>query len=835
MSSAPTALRAVWRLVRLVVHLLHGMLLMALRFPSLDAAGRQARIQWWSAGLLRAAGVALQVRGAPQPGASLLVANHVSWLDIAALHAAVPQARFVSKAEVLRWPLLGWLVKGAGTLFIARERKRDALRVVHAVAQALSAGDTVAVFPEGAVGAGPGPTAFHANLIQAAIATATPIQPALLRYADARHGHSPSIHYVGATSLLQSVWRVAKADRLTVQVDLLPAHASGQSERRAMAMQLHSALVARLHGGAAGLVAKPLHDIRPLQLGSVAFVCYRRLDSFMPAAPPAAAAIAMHEGLPQRVKAALLALGFSDVFVDRDPQSGVHAQDDWPQRLNQAIEDCDLFVALVGNRWTELSSAAGANDVVGREVRAALNHDKDILALQVDGAEMPAERQLPMQIQAFSHQQGVPISANVRVDSLAATLRERMPQFIASQRGGQRWRRVYLVLAVLAYLACAVLPNVVGAIEYGWAAWWGMARIWSALFIWPILFLPFLLLGLYRPFAVLADGVLRARRLSSRLRYLAPVLVSSALAAAIWQVEVGHPQQVPWTVHPRLAPDCARAPALATLTLLPGLASYDGQGLLRDRMAQTGDPFWLRDKCWPNILFYLTVPIYRGLADPAYLRERSQFQPNFQQVLVDAKRTELGVPDSWTAWAYRLSFAVLAWLGISGIVMAAYFAAVRLRDPMTERLRQRAAEDAALCLTYSLAMLMTWVPFRVITHYFKHLYGCEAWPDCSIDLARYLPDLLMAALITMAYLFTTAAMLARFHRVGLVLLGTLMLLLCAALAWLVSAHAEVAAGLAVADQFHLAASVPLALLAAFLWWMFNPQRVHFEDFRRPLA
>ncbi len=230
--------RVLWRVLRVVLHVLHGMLVMALRFPALDAAGRQARIQWWSAGLLRAVGVDLQVRGVPRPGATLLVANHVSWLDIAALHAAVPQARFVSKADVRHWPLLGWLVAGAGTLFIERERKRDALRVVHAMADALRAGETVAVFPEGTTGPGPELLPFHANLLQAAIATASPIQPAVLRFADARQRFSPAVEFVGDTTLLQSLWRVASARGLVAHVDLLLPQASAHADRRALAEHL---------------------------------------------------------------------------------------------------------------------------------------------------------------------------------------------------------------------------------------------------------------------------------------------------------------------------------------------------------------------------------------------------------------------------------------------------------------------------------------------------------------------------------------------------------------------------------------------------------------------
>ena len=237
---------ALWRLACTLVHLLHGMLVMT-RFPALDAAGRHARIQWWSAGVLRSLGLQLQLHGTqPRPGATLLVANHISWLDIMALHAAAPHARFVSKADVLQWPLLGWLIRNAGTLFIERERKRDAVRVVHAMAEALRAGDTVAVFPEGTTGAGPDLLPFHANLLQAAIATGTPIQPAVLRYASPQHSFSPAAEFLGETTLLQSLWRIAKARGLCVHVRLLPPQGTEHADRRALAAYLRQQIAAHL-------------------------------------------------------------------------------------------------------------------------------------------------------------------------------------------------------------------------------------------------------------------------------------------------------------------------------------------------------------------------------------------------------------------------------------------------------------------------------------------------------------------------------------------------------------------------------------------------------------
>jgi 1-acyl-sn-glycerol-3-phosphate acyltransferase len=234
------------RLLRATLHVLHGMAVMT-RFPSLTPEQRHARIGWWSAGLVRAMGLRLEVSGvAPRPGATLLVANHVSWLDIAAIHAAAPHARFVSKADVLAWPLLGWLIRNAGTLFIERERKRDALRVVHTMAEALQRGETVAIFPEGTTGAGPELLPFHANLLHAAVITETPVQPVALRFFDADHRFSPAAEFLGETTLLQSVWRIASARRLAVQVHLLPPVSTAHADRRALAEHLRELIAETL-------------------------------------------------------------------------------------------------------------------------------------------------------------------------------------------------------------------------------------------------------------------------------------------------------------------------------------------------------------------------------------------------------------------------------------------------------------------------------------------------------------------------------------------------------------------------------------------------------------
>jgi 1-acyl-sn-glycerol-3-phosphate acyltransferase len=239
-------LRGCWRVLRVVLHGVHGLAVVLLLFRALGVEERRARIRWWAGKLLRVLGLDLVVQGTFRPGAKLVVANHVTWLDIMVIHAVCPQARFVSKAEVRHWPVVSRLVDCAGTLYIERERRRDAMRVVHQVAEALAAGDTVAVFPEGTTGDGRTLLPFHANLLQAAIATATPAQPAALRYADAQHAVSPAALFLGDTTLLQNLWQMACAEGLTAHLTVLDAHATAHADRRALADTLRRAIDAAL-------------------------------------------------------------------------------------------------------------------------------------------------------------------------------------------------------------------------------------------------------------------------------------------------------------------------------------------------------------------------------------------------------------------------------------------------------------------------------------------------------------------------------------------------------------------------------------------------------------
>ena len=230
-------IRAVWRLARMVFEGLRGLLICAFVFPFLKRPQRMRHVGVWAARTLGAFGIALDVNGKMRSGPVLITANHISWLDILAIDAVQP-VRFVSKADVRHWPVMGWMVACGGTLFIQRERKRDAMRVVHQVAQAFQDGDTVAVFPEGTTSDGTGLLPFHANLLQAAIATETPVQAVALRYSDAHEPVSQAVAYIGETTLAQSLWMIACADELRVSVVLLDSQGTRHLDRRALARKL---------------------------------------------------------------------------------------------------------------------------------------------------------------------------------------------------------------------------------------------------------------------------------------------------------------------------------------------------------------------------------------------------------------------------------------------------------------------------------------------------------------------------------------------------------------------------------------------------------------------
>jgi 1-acyl-sn-glycerol-3-phosphate acyltransferase len=206
-------------------------------FPLLARRARAAVLSRWCRAVLAAFGVRLRVIDAAPGGAAggrdagagggtavgaLLVANHVSWLDVVAIDAVRP-GRMVAKEEMRSWPVVGRLATGAGTVYIDRERLSTLPVTVADVAAALRAGDTVTMFPEGTTWCGGRGGRFRATAFQAAIDARAPVVPVALRFVGPGGVATATPAFVGDHTLWTVLRRTARLRGLTVEVHLLPA------------------------------------------------------------------------------------------------------------------------------------------------------------------------------------------------------------------------------------------------------------------------------------------------------------------------------------------------------------------------------------------------------------------------------------------------------------------------------------------------------------------------------------------------------------------------------------------------------------------------------------
>ncbi|MDG9717191.1 lysophospholipid acyltransferase family protein [Streptomyces sp. DH24] len=222
--------RAALRIAALVALLLTGIALspLARRLPA-------GLVRRWCRLLVRAAGVRMRVTGAAVPdGGVLLVANHISWLDVPLL-AAVRPARTLAKKEIGEWPVAG-PVAARGAVFIDRDRLRALPDTVAHLASVLRSGAALAVFPEGSTWCGRAQGTFRRAAFQAALDAGVPVQPVRIRYRRPDGGPTTAPAFVGEDTLLASVWRVTTARALVAEVEIRDAIRPGAHEdRRALA------------------------------------------------------------------------------------------------------------------------------------------------------------------------------------------------------------------------------------------------------------------------------------------------------------------------------------------------------------------------------------------------------------------------------------------------------------------------------------------------------------------------------------------------------------------------------------------------------------------------
>jgi len=274
MTSGSTSLPARgWRLTRLVLLLLEGLARVLFVYPFLSHLARLDMMQRWCVRIVHALKLRVDAQGVPPLDRSrpaLLVANHVSWLDIFVINVVCP-ARFVAKSEIREWPLVGILCERAGTLFIERARRRDTGRLNDIMRTALENGDRVAVFPEGTTSDGRCIQHFHASLLQPAVAIGAPLHPTAVRYLRPDGSVNVEAAYYGDMSLLQSILQLIAQRELRAEVIFAPPIPSENKKRRELARESERVIAASLSlevahrkpGTGAGLPAAPPTESRP--------------------------------------------------------------------------------------------------------------------------------------------------------------------------------------------------------------------------------------------------------------------------------------------------------------------------------------------------------------------------------------------------------------------------------------------------------------------------------------------------------------------------------------------------------------------------------------------
>jgi 1-acyl-sn-glycerol-3-phosphate acyltransferase len=233
-------LRYLWRVPLLLLHVLVSLPITLLMinplFARLSRRGERLdhwAIRMWSGGLMRIFGFRLKRYGTPLPGSALFVANHVSWIDITLMHSQRVMG-FVAKAEIARWPLIGWLAGRGGTIYHHRGNNESLHGVMHQMVQRLESGAAVGVFPEGRTNDGVALGVFHARIFQPAVLAAVPAQPVALKY-GLRGDAQTSVAFAPKESFLANFLRLLGDRPRIAEVHFLEPIAVAEDGRRRMA------------------------------------------------------------------------------------------------------------------------------------------------------------------------------------------------------------------------------------------------------------------------------------------------------------------------------------------------------------------------------------------------------------------------------------------------------------------------------------------------------------------------------------------------------------------------------------------------------------------------
>jgi 1-acyl-sn-glycerol-3-phosphate acyltransferase len=190
--------------------------------------------------ILKAVGIGSQVEGEP-PGCGLVVSNHLSYLDIVIISAAMP-CFFVAKMEIGGWPFFGKAARTGGTIFLDRSSLASAMTVAEQMTERLRLPVPVLLFPEGTSTDGAQVLRFHSRLIDPATSAGAPITAAALRYEIEGGVEERELCWYGDESFTTHLWKVLGVAGFSAQLHFFEPQI--YPDRRTAADQTHAQITA---------------------------------------------------------------------------------------------------------------------------------------------------------------------------------------------------------------------------------------------------------------------------------------------------------------------------------------------------------------------------------------------------------------------------------------------------------------------------------------------------------------------------------------------------------------------------------------------------------------
>jgi 1-acyl-sn-glycerol-3-phosphate acyltransferase len=175
----------------------------------------------------------------------MFLANHVSWTDIYALNSILP-LQFIAKSDINNWPILGYLVRKSGTIFINRSNRKDTSRIVEMTTQRLLAGGNIGFFPEGTTTNGTSLAHFKSSIVQAAINAKAQLRPVAIRYQLPNGGINTKMAYAGEMTLGKSMMHVLKQKNPTVELHFLMPIDAQSANRQVLTQSAFEGIAAAL-------------------------------------------------------------------------------------------------------------------------------------------------------------------------------------------------------------------------------------------------------------------------------------------------------------------------------------------------------------------------------------------------------------------------------------------------------------------------------------------------------------------------------------------------------------------------------------------------------------